>query len=181
MSYESATQTSATRPPNHWVADQFAQLETRLVRYVQRQGRFEVDEARDVVQDAFAKLCQQPWPDIEGHAVAWLYKTCRNQAVDLARREVRMNSLFSKTDVTHLSDQAARQPDEAAVRDEQIDLVRTQLGALPDRQQEILRLRLHDGLSYRQIAEVTGLTVSNVGFLIHQSVSKLRVQLRAES
>ena len=48
---------------------------------------------------------------------------------------------------------------------------------LSPRQQEVLRLRLHAGLSYREIAEVTGLTVSNVGFHLHQAVRSLRDSL----
>ena len=48
---------------------------------------------------------------------------------------------------------------------------------LPDRQQEILRLKFQGGLSYRQIADVMDLTVSNVGFLIHTSIKALREQL----
>ena len=36
------------------------------------------------------------------------------------------------------------------------------------------RLRLQAGLSYREIAEVTGLTVGNVGFHLHEAVRNLR-------
>ena len=45
---------------------------------------------------------------------------------------------------------------------------------LSPRQQEVLRLRLQGGLSYREIADVTGLTVSNVGFHLHEAVRNLR-------
>ena len=45
---------------------------------------------------------------------------------------------------------------------------------LSPRQQEVLRLRLQAGLSYREIAEVTGLTIGNVGFHLHQAVRNLR-------
>ena len=48
---------------------------------------------------------------------------------------------------------------------------------LPEREQELLTLRLTNELSYKQIAEVTGLTVSNVGFLLHQAISRLRTSL----
>ncbi len=48
---------------------------------------------------------------------------------------------------------------------------------LSPRQQEVLRLRLQAGLSYREIAEVTGLTVGNVGFHFHQAVRNLRDSL----
>ena len=48
---------------------------------------------------------------------------------------------------------------------------------LSPRQQEVLRLRMQAGLSYREIAEVTGLTVSNVGFHLHAAVRSLRDSL----
>ena len=48
---------------------------------------------------------------------------------------------------------------------------------LSPRQQEVLRLRMQAGLSYREIAEVTGLTVSNVGFHLHAAVRNLRDSL----
>jgi len=47
-------------------------------------------------------------------------------------------------------------------------------------QQEVLRLKFQHGLSYRQIAEVTRLTVTNVGFLIHAGLKKLRRQMGGE-
>ena len=52
-----------------------------------------------------------------------------------------------------------------------------QIARLPDRQQEVLRLKFNAGLSYKEIAEVTGLTSTNVGFILHTAISKLRQRL----
>jgi RNA polymerase sigma-70 factor (ECF subfamily) len=43
--------------------------------------------------------------------------------------------------------------------------------------QEVLRLKFSHGLSYREIAEVTGLTVSHVGVRIHEGMTILRRRL----
>lgn len=51
------------------------------------------------------------------------------------------------------------------------------LAGLPANQQEVIRLKVLDGLSYREISGVTGLSVSNVGFLIHQGIKTIREQL----
>ena len=48
---------------------------------------------------------------------------------------------------------------------------------LPDHQQEVLRLKFHDELSYKEIATVTGLTVGNIGFLIHTGLKHIRDQI----
>ncbi len=48
------------------------------------------------------------------------------------------------------------------------------LEQLPDNQQEVIRLKFQAGLSYKEIARVTNLSVSNVGFLIHTGMKSLR-------
>lgn len=54
------------------------------------------------------------------------------------------------------------------------------VGNLPDNQQEVIRLRFQGGLSYKDIAAVTGLSVGNVGFLLHTAIATLRGRLKAE-
>ncbi len=51
------------------------------------------------------------------------------------------------------------------------------IGRLPPQQQEVLQLRLNHGLSYKQISDVTGMTVNHVGVTLHQAVQRLRAAL----
>ena len=51
------------------------------------------------------------------------------------------------------------------------------LATLPDSQQEVIRLRFQNGLSYREISGVTALSVSNVGYLIHTAIKTIRERL----
>ena len=48
------------------------------------------------------------------------------------------------------------------------------LARLPENQQEVIRLKFQQGLSYKEISSVTGLSVTNVGFLIHTGLKRLR-------
>ena len=43
---------------------------------------------------------------------------------------------------------------------------------------EIMLLKVQESKSYREIAEITGLTVTNVGYLVHQALQILRQRLR---
>ena len=52
--------------------------------------------------------------------------------------------------------------------------VRLAIAALPENQQEVIRLKFQNGFSYKEIARITGLSVGNVGFLIHTAVARLR-------
>ena len=70
-----------------------------------------------------------------------------------------------------------------AVRLEQLDenhaLLRV-LATLPMNQQEVVRLKFQAGLSYREISYITGLSVSNVGFLLHTALARLREHATAD-
>jgi RNA polymerase sigma factor (sigma-70 family) len=55
-----------------------------------------------------------------------------------------------------------------------------QIEKLPGNQREVLRLKFHAGLSYQEIAEVTGLSRTNVGFILHKAIAKLRQKLTTQ-
>jgi RNA polymerase sigma-70 factor (ECF subfamily) len=51
---------------------------------------------------------------------------------------------------------------------------------LHPQQQEVVRLKFTEGLKYREIADVLGLTTSHVGVLIHTALKQLRSQMAAD-
>lgn len=63
-------------------------------------------------------------------------------------------------------------------RDDTIHIL-TLLADLPHNQQEVLRLKFQHSLSYREISSITGLSESNVGFLIHVGIKRLRERLQS--
>ena len=150
----------------------------------------DVDRARDVVQDTFMKLWQADRKTVDGHLAKWLYTVCRNRALDVRRKEHRMTTLegadmegmdgiagkrvdgvpaHSRAD--GIGGSGSRENREAAVG--MADFV----GALPERQQEAVRLKFQGELSYREIAEVMNTTVSNVGVLLHTAIKSIRSML----
>lgn len=171
------------RPPAGWLTELFAHLREPLWFYVRRRVGGDGESASDIVQEAFLKLCQEPWPDIEPYATAWLYRTCRNRAIDACRREGCMSiahkSRDGTADVTTLADQLLVPPGDALESQERLAAVERELAKLSEQQQEILRLRLQCGLSYKQIAEVMALSVTNVGYHLHQAIVTLRERLGA--
>jgi RNA polymerase sigma-70 factor (ECF subfamily) len=55
------------------------------------------------------------------------------------------------------------------------------IGHLPPNQQEVIRLKFQSGFSYKEISRITSLSVSNVGFLIHTAVTRLRREMAAQA
>ncbi len=51
------------------------------------------------------------------------------------------------------------------------------LETLPEAHQEAVYLRFQSGLSYKEIAEITGHTVTNVGVILHTAVKKIRAHM----
>ena len=151
-----------------------AEYEGPLVRYAARLLG-DAERARDVVQDTFLRLCQEPPSKVAGRVRQWLFAVCRNRALDVLKKEQRM-----KTCTDNPVKQAAsrdRDPAEAAEQREFAGQAVALLGTLPPNQQEVIRLKVQNGLSYREIGAVTGLSVSNVGFLIHTGLTTLRQRL----
>ena len=165
--------------PLQWasIEEVFAALESPLLAYARRLlGDFGV--AEDVVQDAFMKLHSQfhqvrtPQP--------WLYRAVHNLAVDHQRRASRIVLVDDrKPEDASANDIADAQPmpDEQIARWEGIGLVRLVLETLDARSRELIRLRFHEDLSYKEIAERTGLTVGNVGYILHHALKAMALEL----
>ena len=149
-----------------------------LVRYAARLTG-DLDSARDVVQDTFLKLCSVgPLPE-DNHLAAWLFTVCRNRALDVVRREKRV----SPASEASVEDVASPAPSPSAVLEkrETSQNVLQLLEALPQNQQEVIRLKFQEGLSYREISQVTGHSVGNVGFLIHTGIKAIRENLKDDA
>jgi|JI10StandDraft_1071094.scaffolds.fasta_scaffold33372_1 RNA polymerase sigma factor (sigma-70 family) len=158
--------TSAT-----WIATALEQHEAALLRFATRLVR-DPDRARDVVQETFLQLCSQERSAVEGHLVAWLYRVCRNRAFDLRRKESRVESIQPDAPAHVVVDPV--DPSMLAQRREHTAQVMGVLETLPESQREVVYLRFADGLSYKQIAEVTGHSVNHVGVMLHTAVKKVR-------
>jgi RNA polymerase sigma-70 factor (ECF subfamily) len=151
--------------------------ESALVAYAERLLG-DPERARDVVQDAFLKLCEQDPGELDGHVRQWLYTVCRNRALDVRRKESRMNP--DEETAARLRVATGPEPGERLERGELVSRVMASLRALPAKQREVLTLKFQDGLSYREIAGVTDQPIGTVGWLVHEGVAALRRRHGAE-
>ncbi len=176
-----STETSDLDVDEHrrWLQGVFDRYHRPLLSYAWRLVNGDTELARDCVQDTFLALCQQSRSAVDGHVDAWLFKSCRNRAMDHHRREARMH-LFVQSSLAEPKRESTCDPSAAMERSEEQQLVEQQILQLPVREQELLALRLSHGMSYKQIAEITGLSPSNVGFLLHQALVRLKTSLATQ-
>lgn len=137
----------------------------------------DADAARDVVQEVFLRLWQADPDAWAGHLRPWLFRVCRNRALDLRRRGGRVRSLEESRAAETAVD--APGPEQIAEsRDNQARILQL-LQTLPEDQREVVRLKFQNGLSYKEIARVTDLTVGHVGVLLHNALNTLRSRVAA--
>ena len=157
-----------------WIRRAVARYERPLTQYAAGMLR-DGDRARDVVQETFCRLCRQDLADVRDRVAEWLYTVCRNCALDVLRKEGRVKPLSDAT--LQLSPSAAPPPSDPAETRDELRTVLEAMEALPPNQREVVRLKFQQELSYKQIAAVTGLSVGNVGYLLHTALHTLRKTL----
>src|SRR4051794_38281693 len=158
-----------------WIAAAVARYERPLISYTARLLDDDLDAARDVVQEAFLRLCRQDERKVSPHLAEWLFAVCRNRALDVRRKERRMRLLDeTQADATPSADD----PSATAQTNGDATSILAMLEALPPNQAEVIRPKFQHGLSYEQISRVTKLSSGNVGYLIHTGIKTLRERLR---
>jgi RNA polymerase sigma-70 factor (ECF subfamily) len=135
-----------------------------------------VEDAEDVMQDALLRTYRHVGEIKDPQAFrTWLYTTVRNACLMKRRRRAGEPADFvaaSEIDV----EGSARRPDQQMI-DAWIDRrLHAALAALPPSHRAIVVLREIEGLSTKEVAEVTGLSEANVKTRLHRA----RVMLRRE-
>lgn len=161
--------------------------ERELFNYL-RQYLGDPQQAEDAFQSTFLQVhlkCDQFDP--ERRFRPWLYAVATNQAIDSQRRRrrERMISLDQAagsgdqaSQLNELVDSPAELPGEDMERDEQRELVRRAVDALPEPLRQVLLLVYFRGLKYREAAEALGVPVGTVKSRLHAAIRKLERTLR---
>lgn len=158
------------QPPESWAERVVTRFERPLLAYACRMLHGDRVGAQDAVQETFLRLCRADRDSIEPRLAAWLFSVCRSRVIDMQRTRSATPTDPSTFDFPDRAPAVAQTLCDAEER----TLLSAGVARLTAKQQEVLRLRLDAGLSYREIAEVTGVTVSNVGFHLHEAVCNLR-------
>lgn len=150
------------------VADHGATLERYAVSLCNRR-----DLAADAVQETFVRLLHADRAQVSGYLLPWLLRVCRTRVLDLLRAESR--SVFIEAAfMAAMPDTLSPTPAQAAAGRDELAALLGCVEQLPRNQREVVRLKFLNDLSYKEIAHVTGLSVSNVGFLLHAALKRLR-------
>jgi RNA polymerase sigma-70 factor (ECF subfamily) len=125
------------------------------------------DEAEDAVQATFLRvftaLQRGVRPECEA---AWLYTIAHNVCLSRRLRSARRASVERPHDLHDLADRLAAREHE---RPEELDRLGDALAEMPERARRAILLREWQGLSYAEIAESLGVSLSAVETLIFRA------------
>lgn len=155
-----------------------SEYEGPLLRYA---GRILFDRvaAQDVVQNTLLRLFRH-WPgDLipSPQLSSWLYRVAHNCAVDYLRRESRRHHVHKKH-AEERSDFVAPNRGEGFRISEQAAKAAQALQQLSLREQQLVILKVYEEKTYKEISEITELSVSNVGYILHYAMKKLAGLMR---
>jgi RNA polymerase sigma-70 factor (ECF subfamily) len=146
-------------------------LEILIVRHKQRVFSFIISKvldkevAEDIFQDTFIKVIntlKRGAYNEEGKFLPWVMRIAHNLIIDHFRRNKRM-PMFNNTDefdiFSLLSDDMLN-VEKQIIKSQILDDVRGLIAELPEDQKEVLIMRMYKDMSFKEIAENTGVSIN---------------------
>jgi RNA polymerase sigma-70 factor, ECF subfamily len=157
------------RPPFESV---YAEFLPRITGFLRRKLS-EPGDAEDVAAQVFVRAFQAyPRFELRGSTpAAWLFRIARNAAFDHCRRS------RQRQWAEHAASQSGGQSDDpvsVAERRSQYRRLRYAIARLPQRQREVMAMRLNHGLSFAQVGAGIGCSEDAAKMIYHRSLRALR-------
>lgn len=149
-------------------------------------------EAEDIVQETFLKVFRnlERFSSSKARFKTWLLTIARNESINLFNSLKRKAARFL-SEPEHETEQSPsadghvsallRNPEALLADKQEFQRVESAMKSLPERQRTALLLKSQEGLSYAEIAEIMGSSVSSVESLIFRARQKLLETLQSRS
>lgn len=132
---------------------------------------FHRETAEDLTSDVFMKAMERinQFDQSKGMFSAWLYRVARNTVIDHYRTTRQTEDIEDGWDLS-----SSTNIEYEVEMDVAIEKVQEALKSLKPEQREVVIMRLWDGLSHQEIAEILGMTESNTKQIFSRTIRKLR-------
>ena len=113
------------------------------------------------------------WDEIES-IEAFSLTICRNLAVDKMRKIEGQNQSLDEVANDAPDRSYSSNPEEQAMQQDHIELIRRLIGQLPEKQRSAMQLRDFEGKSYKEIAAIMGISEEQVKVNIFRARQAIR-------
>lgn len=162
--------------------------ESRLKNFIRKRVSNK-DDADDILQDVFyqlVKTVENTLTPIE-QVTAWLYRVARNTIINRGKKKTEEafpsyqneegDDVLQEFAEILFSDESAS-PDTEYIRSLVWDELELALAELPPEQREVFELTELEGLSIKEVSEVTGVQTNTLLSRKHYAVKHLRLRMR---
>lgn len=130
------------------------------------------DLAADAVQEALIQLWHKRWRlGMMKDCRSYCMRTLRNRCIDILRQHSHDSIPLEEADRFPLQD------DDAEATEESYQLLEEAIATLPPQQQQLIELKYVKGHSIHEMAEITGLSETNVTTLMSRAYLTLRKKM----
>ena len=134
-------------------------------------------DAEDVVQETMLRVWNRrhQWNEIES-IEAFCLTICRNQALDKTRRMGRRDESLNE-DIHQRPDHSyTSNPEEQVIQQDRLQLLNRLINQLPEKQRTVMQLREKEGKTYKEIADVMGITEDQVKINLFRARQTIKQQ-----
>lgn len=141
--------------------------------------------AEDIFQDTFIKVIntlRSGRYNEEGKFLPWVMRIAHNLVIDFFRKEKRAPMITSAdgTDVLNLLQIFEESAEERMLREQTHADLRAMIQQLPDDQKEVLIMRHYGDLSFKEIADLTGVSINTALGRMRYALSNLRKMMKVK-
>ena len=132
-------------------------------------------EAEDVVQETMIKGWNRrdQWDEIDS-IEAFCLTICRNLSLDKMKKMTNQSQSLSEGEHDTPDHSYSSNPEEQAVQQDRITLVRRLISELPEKQRSVMQLRDFEGKSYKEIADIMAISEEQVKVNIFRARQAIR-------
>ena len=136
--------------------------------------------AEDIFQETFVKAIvtiQQGRYTADGKFSAWITRIAHNLVIDSFRQERNENTVSNDEGEIDLFNNAELCDDNIEmqmVNDQTLNDIRRLVDALPDNQREVVYMRYYQDLSFKEIADITGVSINTALGRIRYAILNMR-------
>lgn len=135
--------------------------------------------AEDIFQDTFVKVIntlKKGTYQEEGKFIQWVMRIARNLVIDHFRKLSKLPVVTDTegNDILSYISIADENREDEIIREQSHDRVRQLIQQLPEEQKEVLILRHYANLSFKEIAEITGVSINTALGRMRYALTNMR-------
>ena len=169
---------------NREAVSQLLERHTRRVRDYVRMLVKDNDVADDLTQEVLIKvvkvLDEGRYTD-KGRFLPWVLRIAHNRVLDYFRAQKQVKAVSESSagfDILGSKDLAVPSIEEDIIDEQRAEEVRALIEKLPEEQREVVKMRYYDGLSFKEIAEHTGVSINTALGRMRYALINLRQMIK---